>query len=205
MSLPTSARASRNDLALRYLEESRAAFDACAADAGFMETLERIADVLAAALAAGGKILLCGNGGSAADAQHIAGELLSRFETERAPLAAIAITVNSSTVTAIGNDYGYEHVFARQALGLGRPGDVLIGLSTSGRSPNVLNALAAVRGKGLITIGFTGAGGGSMEACCDHLLRVPSSRTPVIQQVHMTAGHIVCALVEQRLGMDGGD
>jgi D-sedoheptulose 7-phosphate isomerase len=182
-----------------HLKESVDALKAAVDDSDFLSVLGRIADEMANALRAGRKILLCGNGGSAADAQHIAGELLSRFDTDRAPLPAIALTTDSSVLTAIGNDYGYDHVFERQVRGLGAKGDVLIAISTSGRSPNILGALDAARKNGVVTIGFTGRKGGEMPSRCDVILRVPSDRTPVIQQIHITAAHIVCGLVERRL------
>jgi D-sedoheptulose 7-phosphate isomerase len=185
--------------ARNHLKESLDALAAASGDPGFLKILGRIADEMAKALANGGKILLCGNGGSAADAQHIAGELLSRFESERAPLPAIALTTDTSVLTAIGNDYGYDQVFERQVKGLGAKGDVLIAISTSGRSPNILKALDAARGKGVVTVGFTGRKGGEMQSRCDVLLAAPSDRTPVIQQIHITAAHIVCGLVERRL------
>ncbi len=165
----------------------------------FAQTLGIIVDRVAAALAGGRKLLLAGNGGSAADAQHFAGEFVSRLNYDRAPAAVIALTTDSSVITAIGNDYGYERVFERQVLGLGRPGDVLIALSTSGRSPNILRAIDAARGSGLLTIGFTGKTGGEMPALCDLCLRAPVDATPLVQQIHIAAGHIVCALVEERI------
>jgi len=192
--------ASESAYARSHLADSLAALQAASADTEFLAVMGRVADEMAQALQAGRKILLCGNGGSAADAQHIAGELLSRFETDRAPLPAIALTTDSSVLTAIGNDYGYDHVFERQVRGLGAKGDVLIAISTSGRSPNILRALDAGRERGVVTIGFTGAKGGDMAARCDVLLRAPSDKTPVIQQIHITAAHIVCGLVERRLG-----
>jgi D-sedoheptulose 7-phosphate isomerase len=140
--------------------------------------------------------MLAGNGGSAGDAQHIAGELLSRLNYERAPSAGLALTTDTSVLTAIGNDYGYEQVFARQVRGLGRPGDVFVGISTSGRSRNVLAALTAARQIGVTTIGFSGWSGNAMVSLCDYVLRVPSDRTPIIQQIHITAAHIICGLVE---------
>jgi D-sedoheptulose 7-phosphate isomerase len=182
-----------------YLVRSRDALDAAIADAEFVATIAAIADCVADALTAGHKLLLAGNGGSAADAQHLAGEMLSRLHYDRAPLAAIALTTDSSVMTAIGNDYGYEDLFERQVLGLGRSGDVLIAISTSGRSPNILRALRAARHNGLVAIGFSGRGGGDMPALCDLCLRAPSDSTPLIQQLHITAGHIVCGLVEARL------
>jgi len=151
------------------------------------------------ALARGNKLLLCGNGGSAADAQHWAGELVSRFHHDRPGLAAIALTTDSSILTAIGNDYGYERVFARQVEALGAPGDVLFALSTSGRSPNVLAALQAARDRGMLTVGFTGEGGGWMPPLCDILLTVPAASTPRIQEGHEVLGHAICALIEATL------
>lgn len=182
-----------------HLADSLAALEAASADADLLAVIGRIADEMANALGAGRKILLCGNGGSAADAQHIAGELLSRFEQDRAPWGAIALTTDSSVLTAIGNDYGYEQVFERQVRGLGAAGDVLIAISTSGRSPNVLRALDAARERKLVTVGFTGSKGREMESRCDVLLRAPSDKTPVIQQIHITAAHIICGIVERRL------
>jgi len=182
-----------------YIAESAEAIEAAAADSDFVVALGAIADAMTKALRAGGKILLCGNGGSAADAQHIAGELISRFESERAPLAAVALTTDTSVLTAVGNDYGYEQVFERQVNGLGNKGDVLIALSTSGKSKNVLRALDAARARGLFTIGLTGRMGGEMHGRCDALLQAHSSRTPVIQQLHLMAAHIVCGIVEKRL------
>lgn len=191
--------ASETAYAQSYLAASLAALQAASADAELVATIGRVADVMARALQAGRKILLCGNGGSAADAQHIAGELLSRFETDRAPLPAVALTTDTSVLTAIGNDYGYEQVFERQVRGLGAKGDVLIAISTSGRSPNIVRALEAARERGMATVGFTGSEGAEMAARCDVLLRVPSDKTPIVQQIHITAAHIVCGIVERRL------
>jgi D-sedoheptulose 7-phosphate isomerase len=172
--------------------------NAVLADAQILESLGRVADICVASLQAGGKILLAGNGGSAADAQHIAGEFVSRFAYDRPGLAAFALTTDTSVLTAIGNDYGYERVFARQVQAVGVAGDVFIGFSTSGRSPNVLAALHEARGKGLRTVGLTGAHGGLMAELCDVLLRVPTEETPRIQEVHITFGHIISGLVEAR-------
>ena len=188
------------DYAQKHLAASREAFAKAAADAEFLASLGKIAEAMAAVLARGGKILLCGNGGSAADAQHIAGELLSRYEFDRAPLAAVALTTDTSVLTAIGNDYGYEQVFERQVQGLGKKGDALVALSTSGRSPNVLRAVDAAKKAGLVTIGFTGQKGGDMAARCDLVLRAPSDQTPVIQQIHITAAHVICGLIEKAIG-----
>jgi D-sedoheptulose 7-phosphate isomerase len=183
----------------RFLTESRDLLDRALADAALQATVVDIADAWETALRAGGKVLLCGNGGSAADAQHIAGELVSRFLFDRAPLPALALTVDTSVLTAIGNDYGYEHTFSRQVQGLGRAGDVLVGISTSGSSPNIVAALKAAREAGITTVGFTSNRNGTMGEFCDLLLRVPSAHTPLVQQVHITVGHIVCEIVEERL------
>ena len=184
---------------LDYLRASREVLDAAIADPAFTATVAAIADRVAAALAAGHKVMFAGNGGSAADAQHLAGELVSRFYYDRPAAAALALTTDTSVLTAIGNDYGYDRVFERQVHGLGRPGDVLIAISTSGRSPNILKALAAARATGVVAVGFTGANGGDMVPLCDLCLRLPGDSTPLIQQLHIVAGHIVCALVEARL------
>jgi D-sedoheptulose 7-phosphate isomerase len=150
-------------------------------------------------LRGGGKILLAGNGGSAADAQHIAGEFVSRFAFDRPGLPAIALTTDTSILTAIGNDYGYEKLFARQVQAHGNKGDVFIGYSTSGKSPNVLLALEEACSRGLVCIGLTGNRGGPMGSLCDHLLEVPSSDTPKIQEGHLVLGHILCGLVESAM------
>lgn len=148
---------------------------------------------------AGGKVIFCGNGGSAADAQHLAAELMGRFMIDRAPLAAMALNVNTSTVTAIGNDYSYDEIFERQLRGIGREGDVLIGLSTSGNSRNVIRAIEAARDMGIMSIGLTGEGGGGMSNLCDICIRVPSSSTPRIQEMHIAVGHCICEWVEAAL------
>jgi D-sedoheptulose 7-phosphate isomerase len=145
------------------------------------------------------KILFAGNGGSAADSQHLAAELVSRLRYDRPGLAAIALTTDSSILTAIGNDYGYEEVFARQIESLGQNGDIFFAISTSGHSPNILKALHAARKRGLITIGFTGLSGGEMAPLCDYLLKVPSNETPKIQECHIMLGHIICALIEETI------
>lgn len=147
----------------------------------------------------GGKLLLCGNGGSAADAQHIATECMVRLQEVRAPLAALALTTDTSLLTAAGNDDGFETIFARQVAGLGRAGDVLMALSTSGSSPNVIRAVEEARRRGLTTIGLLGKGGGHLCSLVDMALVVPSSDTQRIQEVHITVGHILCAALEQRL------
>ena len=147
-------------------------------------------------LKAGGKILLCGNGGSAADAQHIAAELTGRYKTERGALAGIALTTDTSALTAIGNDYGYEFVFSRQLEALGREGDMLIAISTSGNSGNVLKALELARKIGIKTIGLSGRTGGAMNELCELNLVVPSNDTPRIQEMHIMIGHIICQAID---------
>ncbi len=166
---------------------------------GLGESGARIVDALVEALKAGGKILFCGNGGSAADAQHLAAELAGRLRLERRGLPAVALTVNASTLTAVANDYGYDEVFARQVEGLGKAGDVLIGISTSGSSANVVAALNTARATGLVTVGFLGEGGGAMEEYCDHSVLAPSDDTQRIQEIHIAIGHAICASVEEEL------
>ena len=151
------------------------------------------------ALRAGHKILFAGNGGSAADAQHLAGELVSRFNYDRPGLAAFALTTDTSVLTAIGNDYGYERIFARQIEAVGTEGDVFFAISTSGRSPNILKALQAARSKGLVTVGLTGRSGGTMRELCDHCLSSPSDATPRIQEGHIAIGHTLCWLIEREI------
>ena len=180
-----------------FLEHSIAVLTAFAADPASLAALETFAAIIAGAIQAGGKLLIAGNGGSAGDAQHIAGEFLVRLVADRAPLPALALTTDSSILTAAGNDYGFDHIFARQVIGLGRRGDVFLAISTSGNSPNIVAALNAARAGGLATLGLTGADGGRIAASCDHLLRVPSAMTAIIQQVHITAAHILCAKVER--------
>jgi D-sedoheptulose 7-phosphate isomerase len=184
---------------VNYLEQSRDALQAAIDGDAFLATAEAIVDRLVEAIAAGGKVLLAGNGGSAGDAQHLAGEFLSRLNYDRAPLPAIALPTDSSVLTAIGNDYAYDRVFERQVLGLGVAGDVLIAISTSGRSPNILRAIEAARSTGLVVVGFTGRSGGEMAARCHLCLYAPADKTPLIQKLHITAGHIICGLVEERL------
>jgi D-sedoheptulose 7-phosphate isomerase len=182
-----------------HLKSSRYAIERAGLDAGLLDTARKIADVIAGALRGGNKLLIAGNGGSAADAQHIAAEIVGRYKKDRPAYAAIALTTDTSALTAIGNDYGFEHVFARQVEGLGKHGDVLLALTTSGRSPNILAALKAARQQGLVTIGFTGAKGTALGASCDHLLLAPSEDTAVIQQIHMAFAHGICEVIEQTL------
>jgi D-sedoheptulose 7-phosphate isomerase len=184
---------------VEYLVQSRDVIQAAIDDPVFAATIRDIVEVTATALDQGYKLLLAGNGGSAADAQHLAGEMLSRLYYDRAPAAAIALTTDTSVLTAIGNDYGYERLFERQILGLGCAGDVFIAISTSGRSANILRAIDAARQKEIVTVGLTGRSGGEMSSRCDICLHAPSDSTPLIQQIHITAGHIICGLVEERL------
>jgi len=171
------------------------------ADAEFNSAVLAIAQAIEKSLRAGGKVMLAGNGGSAADAQHIAGEFLSRLRFDRHPLPALALTTDSSVLTAVGNDYGYEQLFERQLRGLGRRGDVFVAISTSGKSPNVLAALRAARDIGVVTVGFTGTapGAAAMLPLCHHVLAAPSDDTPLIQQIHITAAHAICEIVEHNL------
>ncbi len=161
--------------------------------------VSKAVDMIRSSLAAGGKLLIAGNGGSAADAQHIAAELTGRFVRERRPLPAIALHANSSALTAVGNDYGYEHVFARELSALASPGDVLLAISTSGSSQNILRAIEAARTKKVVVIGLTGESGGQMRTACDLCLCVPSKSTPRIQEMHITVGHAICELLEEAL------
>lgn len=187
------------DMMIGYLAQSRDVLQAAMDDRKFVDCMRRCVAVIAESLAAGGKLLTCGNGGSAADAQHIAGEFVSRLNYDRAPAAAIALTVDTSVLTAVGNDYGYEHVFSRQVRAIGRKGDVLLAISTSGRSPSILAAIEAAREMEMAVVSFTGQTGGKMPAMSDLTLHAPSDSTPLIQQVHITAAHIVCGMVEARL------
>ncbi len=158
--------------------------------------LEQIAQVMSTSLKTGGKILWCGNGGSAADSQHLAAELVGRFLRERRGLPSIALSTNTSILTAIGNDYGYERVFSRQVEAIASSGDILVGISTSGNSQNVLAAFETARLMGVVTVAFTGAGGGKMAGAADYALQVPSNETPRIQEGHILAGHMICDWVE---------
>lgn len=177
------------------IESSVATKRQLASDTPLLTRLERLAADCARALTAGGKIMFAGNGGSFADAQHLAAEFTSRFKQDRAPLAAISLGTNSSSMSAIGNDYGYDQVFARELRALGRPSDVFIAISTSGNSPNILTAVEASTGLGIPTVGFTGRSGGKLAALCD-CLRVPSDDTARIQESHILLGHILSGLVE---------
>lgn len=181
------------------LEETRGTMERALADANLHASVAAAATLCIERLRAGAKILFCGNGGSAADAQHLAGELVSRFYYDRPGLAAFALTTDTSVLTAIGNDYGFEHVFARQVEATGAPGDVLFAISTSGRSPNILAALKAASARGLHTVGMTGSGGGAMAELAEILIRAPSDKTPRIQEVHIAVGHAICEIIEREL------
>ena len=152
--------------------------------------------MLVDALQNGKKIILCGNGGSAADAQHIAAELTGRYVKERAPLPGIALTVDTSALTAIGNDYGYDQVFSRQLAALGHPGDVLVAISTSGNSKNVIRAVEVAKEMRIVTVGLTGQNGGAMAELCDICLRVPAGKTNHVQEMHIAIGHLFCAMID---------
>lgn len=166
---------------------------------GLAAAVSSAVDLIASSLEIGGQLMIAGNGGSAADAQHIAAELTGRFQRERQPLRAMALHGNTSALTAIGNDYGYEHVFARELSAHARSGDVLLAISTSGNSANILRAIEAARKKKVGVIGLTGESGGKMRAACDLCLCVPSQSTARIQEMHITIGHAICELVEERL------
>lgn len=168
-------------------------------DGGLRDRILSAAEMMIAAYKGGKKTLLAGNGGSAADAQHIAAELVARFYLERPGLASIALTTDTSILTAIGNDYGYETVFSRQVQAQGAEGDVFVAISTSGNAPSILKALAVCKDKGIRSIGLTGATGGAMAEMCDLCIRVPSVDTPRIQESHILVGHILCCLVEGAL------
>lgn len=163
------------------------------------DAIERSGTIIVESLRQGNKVMICGNGGSAADAQHIAAELVGRFERERRALAAIALTTDTSALTAIANDYSFESVYARQVEGLARPGDVLICISTSGNSPNIIAAAMAAREIGCRTVGLTGKGGKKLASVCDDAVLVPSARTARIQEAHITIGHIWCDMVDERI------
>lgn len=163
------------------------------------DSISTIADLLTDCFRSGGKALLFGNGGSASDAQHIASEWVGRYIDDRPALPAIALTANSSEYTAIGNDYGFDHIFVRGIEAHGRPGDVAIGISTSGNSPNVVAAILAARERQLVTVALLGKTGGKLAAIVDHAIIVPSDDTPRIQEAHITVGHVLCELIETEL------
>ena len=163
-----------------------------------LKTIEAVTDVMINCYKHDNKILFCGNGGSAADAQHLAAEFSGRFYNDREPLDAEALHVNTSYLTAVANDYSYNAVYARIVKAKGRKGDILVGLSTSGNSANIIEAFKVAKERGMIIVGFTGATGGKMKEYCDYLLNIPSTDTPRIQESHITVGHIICQLVEEK-------
>ncbi|MES2479210.1 MAG: D-sedoheptulose 7-phosphate isomerase [Bacteroidota bacterium] len=168
-------------------------------DEVLIATIEKVTQIITQAFQNGNKVLFCGNGGSAADAQHLAAEFSGRFYTDRNPLPSEALHCNTSYLTAVANDYGYDVVYSRMIKGIGKKGDVLIGLSTSGNSVNIINALIQARDNGMITVAMTGESGGKMKTMTDHLINVPSNDTPRIQESHILVGHIICQLVEENL------
>jgi D-sedoheptulose 7-phosphate isomerase len=185
--------------ARRSVEASIATKQRLLDDGEALRTAATVAGILTEAIGRGNKPILFGNGGSAADAQHIAAEFVGRFAFDRPALPALALSANTSCVTALGNDYGFDVVFARQIQALGRPGDVAIGISTSGNSMNVLKGLMAARSLGLQTVALTGAAGGKLQGVADHCVCVPSNETPRIQECHILIGHIISELVEQAI------
>ena len=192
---PMTSEQHIHELFERSIETKRAALDKC------LPSMVRIANLLAEALKRGGKILFCGNGGSAADAQHLAAELLVRLRphVNRPPIAALALALDSSSMTACGNDYSYGDFYARMVQALGKSGDVILGITTSGKSQNVIKAFESARKMGLLTVGFLGCGGGPAFSLCDEALVVPSDETGRIQEVHITAGHAILEVVEDQL------
>ncbi|MBE2289591.1 MAG: D-sedoheptulose 7-phosphate isomerase [Chitinophagaceae bacterium] len=168
-------------------------------DEALMNTIQQVTEVMIKAFANGNKVLFCGNGGSAADAQHLAAEFSGRFYSDRDPLPSEALHCNSSYMTAVANDYGYDVVYSRIVKGTGRPGDVLVGLSTSGNSVNIIKAMEVAKEIGMINVVFSGETGGKLRSMCDYLINVPSTDTPRIQESHITIGHIICELVEAGL------
>ncbi len=183
------------DIIKKRFEEHIALAQQVAAS-GIMQQVADAADIIKKALAAGHKVLFCGNGGSAADSQHLAAEFVGRFQKERKGIAGIALTVDTSILTAVANDYGYDTVFARQVEALGQPGDVLVGISTSGNSKNVLNAIAKAKETGIACIGMTAEGGGRMKDECDVCIAIPCPVTARAQEMHILIGHIICELVD---------
>ena len=188
-------------LYLQNLTEHRALFDRLDV---LDDAVSAVATAIAGALRAGGKVMFCGNGGSAADSQHLAAELTGRFIKDRDPLAAIALSTDTSALTCIGNDYSFEHVFLRQVQALGRPGDCLVGISTSGNSENVIRAVETAGSNGITTVGLLGRDGGRLAALVDHAIIVPHGETARIQEAHILIGHTLCGSVEQQLGLVEG-
>lgn len=188
-----------NNLIQDRIQLSISVKQALLADASLIDRISSFSKLLEETYRSGGKVLFCGNGGSAGDAQHLAAELSGRFYLNRAPLYAEALHVNSSYITAVANDFGYEEVYARMVEACGRPGDVLVAISTSGNSPNIIRAIDRAKQLGMVVVGMTGATGGKMADLCDLLVNIPSEDTPRIQESHILVGHIICELVEKSL------
>ena len=189
----------KDDVIIREINDSISVKRKILEDAALVHSIQEVADECVAAYSRGNRVLLAGNGGSAADAQHIAAEFVSRYAFDRPGLAAIALTTDTSILTAIGNDYGYEQIFRRQLEANGRRGDVFIGISTSGNSPNILTALQCARELGIVAVGLTGQSGTKMQSFCDYCIKVPSMSTPRIQESHIMLANIICDLVEETL------
>lgn len=181
------------------IRESIAVKEAICQDEPLLNTIKLVAEAITLSLQTDHKILFCGNGGSAADAQHLAAEFSGRFYKDRMPLYAEALHCNTSYITAVGNDYGYEQVYARILRGIGREGDVLVGISTSGNSANILEAMKVAKEQGMMVVSMTGSTGGKMKEGSDYLINIPSTDTPRIQEAHITVGHIICEIVENNL------
>ena len=188
-----------HDQILHTIRESIAVKQAMLADTALSQTIQQVVERVVQRYRNEGKVLFCGNGGSAADAQHLAAELSGRYYLTRPALFAEALHVNTSFLTAVGNDFGFDHVYARAVEAMGKQGDLLFALSTSGNSPNILKAIETAKAIGMSVVGMTGAKGGGMTGLCDFLIKIPSDDTPRIQEGHMLAGHIICALTEQNL------
>ena len=195
----------KEEIILREINDSIRVKQKILEDAELLHSVEKVANECVEAYSRGNRVLLAGNGGSAADAQHIAAEFVSRYAFDRPGLAAIAFTTDTSILTAIGNDYGYEQIFRRQLQANGRQGDIFIGISTSGNSPNVLAALQCAKELGITAVGLTGQGETKMHEHCDYCIRVPSESTPRIQESHILLGHIICGIVEDALFENAGE
>ena len=185
------------EFAKSEIKQTQETFQNILEDDSLISKLEHLAQISASALQKGNKIIFCGNGGSAADSQHLAAELVSKLYKDRPALAAIALTTDTSAITAIANDYGYENLFSRQIDAVGKKGDILIGISTSGRSQNVLNGITKAKELGITTIAFLGENGRDIGEASDYQLNIPSYKTPKIQEAHIALGHIYCAIIEQ--------
>jgi len=187
------------------IETSIEVKQAVLADDALLEIVSQVVDAIVVSLKKGGRLYFCGNGGSAADAQHLAAEFTGRFYKDRLALPAEALHVNTSYLTSVGNDYGFDMVYSRLVDGIMQKGDVLVGLSTSGNSANIVKAFEAARSKGVLTIGFTGLTGGSLKSLSDYLINVPSADTPRIQETHILIGHIICQLAEEQYFFETND